>query len=103
MHFNLGFFLPILSPVVLGLAVSFGHWLGSKIKSPTDAERATILEKIADGAAALVVAMNPKANWTDLLKSVVQAIEAAAGVPTKDAGAIERAAAAALTKLGKSA
>jgi hypothetical protein len=102
-HFNFGSLLPFLSPLLLGLAVSAGHWLGSKIKNPTDAERAAILEKIADGAAALVVALNPKANWTDLLKAVVQAIEAAAGVPTSNSAAIERAAAAALSKLGKTA
>jgi hypothetical protein len=95
--------LSLLSPLLLGFAVAAGHWLGSKIKNPTDADRATILAHIADGAAALVIALNPKANWTDLLKSTVQAIEAAAGVPTSNAAAIERAAASALSKLGKSA
>lgn len=103
MHFNLGSLIPFVSPLLLGLGVAVGHWFGSKIKNPTDAERAAILEKIAEGAAALVVSLQPKALWPDLLKSVIAAIESAAGVPTSNSGAIERAASLALTKLGKSA
>lgn len=78
-----------------------GGWLIKKLKTPTDLERAALLEKIAEAAAALVVAMNPKADWATLLQAVIQQIASAAGLPTNNQAAINRAAAAALTKLGK--
>lgn len=83
---------------VVGLVI--GALIAKALHTPADHERADILAKIAEGAAALVWSLNPKAKWADLLKQVIQAIESAAGLPTKNAGAIERAAAAALAKLG---
>lgn len=80
-----------------------GAWLIKKFKTPTDLDRAQLLAHIAEAAAALVVNLNPKAPWAELLQQVVQQIVSAAGVPTTNQAAINRAAAAALVKLGKAA
>jgi hypothetical protein len=95
MHFDLG--------SIIGLAATIlGTWLGTRIIRPRDHERAQALDAIAKGAAALVVSIAPPgAKWPDLLKSVVDNISAAAGVPTRNRDAIERAAAAALNAMGK--
>lgn len=98
MHFSLD-----LLQNVLGLAaVIIGGLIAHGIRKPTDSERAAILARIAEGAAALVVSLNPGKAWGELLKLTVQQIIAAAGIPTKNAAAIERAAAAALLKHGVS-
>lgn len=95
MHFDLG--------SIIGLAATIaGTWLGTRIIRPRDHQRAAALDAIAQGAAALVVSLNPNAKWADLLKSVVQQIAAAAGVPTQNKDAIERAAAKALMTFGRS-
>jgi hypothetical protein len=89
--------------IVSGLAVPIlGAWLIKKFKTPTDLDRATLLSHIAEAAAALVVSLNPKADWATLLQAVVNQIAAAAGLPTSNVAAIQRAAASALTRLGKS-
>jgi hypothetical protein len=89
--------------LVASIAVPIiGAWFVKKYKTPTDLDRATLLVHIAEAAAALVVSLNPKADWATLLEAVVQQIAKAAGVPTANADAIQRAAANALTKLGKS-
>lgn len=94
MHWDLG--------NIIGLAATLvGVWLGHRIIKPRDHERAAALERIASGAAALVVAMNPKAPWADLFNLVVGQVASAAGVPTQSKDAIERAAAAALVTMGK--
>jgi 3-oxoacyl-[acyl-carrier-protein] synthase III len=85
--------------MTVGLVI--GALIAKRIHTPADHARAELLAIIADGAAALVVNLNQKAPWSVLLKAVVQAIESAAGLPTSNAAAIERAAAAALAKLGK--
>lgn len=84
-----------------GLALAIGTWLGTRIIKPKDHERAQLLATIAASAAALVVSLNPTATWAQLVKLTVNQIAGAAGVPTNNAAAIERAAAAALTSLGK--
>jgi hypothetical protein len=43
-----------------------------------------------------MVSLNPNAKWAELLQLTVNAISTAAGVPTTNKDAIERAAAAAL-------
>lgn len=92
MHFS-------ITDVILGLAVALGGWLGHRFNTPRDHERAAAISTIARDAAALVVSYNPKGDWATLLKAVVDAIAASAGTTNRDA--IERAAAAALTDLGK--
>lgn len=87
---------------VLGLAaLLLGAWLSKRIVTPKDGERASLLAEIARGAAALVVSLYPKASWAELLEQTVNQIAAAAGVPTRNAAAIQRAAAEALARLGK--
>jgi predicted MFS family arabinose efflux permease len=81
-------------------ALVIGSWLGSRIVKPRDSERASLLAEIAKAAAALAVSMNPNASWKLLLVNVVNQIATAAGVPTKNQAAIQRAAALALTDLG---
>jgi hypothetical protein len=66
-----------------------------------DFYRAALLSSIAAGAAALVVSLNPAAAWKDLLQATINGISGAAGLPTANLGAIERAAADALARLGK--
>lgn len=83
------------------IAIGVGAWIGHRVTKPRDHERAAVLDRIAQGAAALVVRMNPTSSWAVLLQNTVQMIAAAAGLPTKNAGAIERAAASALSTLGK--
>lgn len=87
---------------IIGLAATaVGTWLGHRIIQPRDHERAAALEAIAKGAAALVLSLNPTAKWAELLRMVVDQIASAAGLPTRNRDAIERAAAAALIGLGK--
>jgi hypothetical protein len=90
-----------LTSIVLTAATVIGAWLGTRVIRPGDHEKAQLLATIAADAAALVVAVNPTLAWGDLLEKVVKAISAAAGVPTTNQQAIERAAASALTALGK--
>lgn len=96
--------LPHIDPLTVLAAVSavatlLGGWLGHRIITPRDHERAAAIAIIARDAAALVVSMNPKADWATLLKSVVEQIATAAGTTNREA--IERAAAQALTQLRK--
>lgn len=92
MHFS-------LTDVIGVLAVAVGGWLGHRITSPKAHERANVIALIARDAAALVVSLNPKGDWATLLKQVVDQIATSAGTENRDA--IERAAASALTSLGK--
>ena len=94
MSFDLGSIIGLFATVV-------GAWLGTRIIRPRDHERAAALDAIARGAVALVVSLNPTAKWGELLKLAVNAISTAAGVPTTNRDAIERAAAAALNALGR--
>lgn len=91
----------LLGPVVGLVATIVGGWIAHRYTSPSDHERATLLSRIAEDAAAVIVAFNPNAPWADMLRDLVARINAAAGVPTKNATAIENAATAALLKLGK--
>jgi TPP-dependent indolepyruvate ferredoxin oxidoreductase alpha subunit len=85
------------------LATAVGAWLARKIVTPKDHERAALLDRIALGAASLVVSMYPGKPFAELLLMVVQRISTAAGVPTGNATAIENAAATALAQLGRGA
>lgn len=83
------------------LATILGSWIGHRLTKPSDHERALLLERIANDAAALIVATFPNAAWAVLLDNVLATIAKSAGLPTRNADALERAAAAALTRLGK--
>jgi hypothetical protein len=85
-----------LPSVVAILAGYIGGFIHSRILKPADVDRANSLDAIARGAASLVVSLNPGKDWAALLDSTVQMILSAAGLPTQNKGAIERAAAAAL-------
>lgn len=87
--------------LIVTAATILGGWVTTRIVAPKAHERAELLAKIAAAAAALVVSLNPTADWSLLLSKVVKAIADAAGLPTTNAQAIERAAAEALTRLGK--
>jgi len=89
MHFDLGGIVGLVATVL-------GGWLGTRIIRPRDHDRAHALDAIARGAAALMVSLNPNAKWAELLQLTVNSISTAAGVPTTNKDAIERAAAAAL-------
>lgn len=93
-HLDLGLILNAVALVI-------GTWLGSRIIQPRDHDRAAHLDAIAQGAAALAVSLFPNATWLVLLEQTVKQIASAAGVPTRNVAALNRAAAAALTRLGK--
>jgi hypothetical protein len=95
-----------IGPLLGIIATGFGGWIARKIGLAHDTQaalhRAQILAVIAQDAAALVVSVNPTAVWSVLLEQTVKQIAAAAGLSTTDQQAIQRAAASALTALGKS-
>jgi hypothetical protein len=93
MHFDWNQIISLATLVI-------GTFLGHRIIKPRDHDRAAHLDQIAAGAAALVVSLFPGAAWAVLLENVVKQIAAAAGVPTRNVMALNRAAAAALTNLG---
>mgnify|MGYP003385978914 CR=1 FL=1 len=90
-----------LGPVVGLVATLVGSFFAHRITKPSDADRASLLAQLAHDAAAAVVAIYPNKPWADLLQMVVQRISEGAGVPTKNAAAIEKAAAGALAAHGK--
>lgn len=86
---------------ILGVvAVGIGGWIASRIRKPSDLDRALLLSAIAQDAAGLVLANNPKLSWVGLLEATIRQIAQVAGLPTKNAAAIQRAAAGALVKVG---
>jgi len=91
----------VIASLLGAAAVAVGAWIPGRLKKPTDLERADLLAKIASAAAALALSMFPNAKWSELLNFVVQQIAAAAGLPTKNADAIKRAAVQALMERGK--
>ena len=94
--------LHTLAPVAtLALQLSvpvLGGLIVKRLHTPTDHQRAELLSRIANAAASLVVLKNPTGNWSNLLASTIRDISNAAGLPTTNAAAIEREAAAALTR-----
>ncbi len=88
----------LLGPLVGLIATGVGAWIARHIKKPTDLERAQLLEKIATDAAALVVTMYPGKPWAELLTLVIQQVSTAAGLSTRNAQAIQRAASTALAR-----
>ena len=93
MHLNLNQWITLA-------AMAIGSFFAHRATSVKDHQRAELLSQIAAGAASLALSMNPNASWAKLLDNVVNQVATAAGVPTKNGAAIQRAAAAALTELG---
>lgn len=89
----------IVSQLVLAAAGLLGVFLHSRLRKPSDLERAQLLTHLADELAASLKLANPTATWPDLVRLVVQALSAAAGVPTSNADAISQAATAAVQRL----
>jgi hypothetical protein len=96
-----GWILPVLKNLVPVAGIAAAAWIVKHIKKPSDKERADLLSIIANASAAYVLTLNPGAAWADLVRDVIQAISASAGLPTRNVQAIEREAAAALIRLGK--
>lgn len=90
----------IVQPLLSSAAIILGGLLLRRLNTPTARDRAEHLAIIAGAAAALVRSKYPNATWTTVLEQTVNEIAAAAGLPTKNRGAIQRAAAAALAGLG---
>ena len=67
----------------------------------SDADRAALLTQLAQDAAAFVVAAYPGKPWADLVNLIVQRLLAGSGTPTQSTQALENAASAALTRMGK--
>lgn len=66
-----------------------------------DYARALLLKLVARDAALLVIAMNPRATWAELLAAVIQQMLSSGDPPTTNATAVQRAAVAALIEAGK--
>ncbi len=90
-----------LGPLVGLLATGLGAWIGKRIITPKDHERAALLDTIAAGAASYIAGAYPGKPWAELVQLVIQRISTAAGLPTTNSTAIENAAALALARLGK--
>jgi hypothetical protein len=93
--------LPVVHTLIPVAAIAAAAWIAKHIKAPSDKDRADLLSIIANAAAAYVLSLNPGAAWADLVRDVIQAISASAGLPTRNVQAIEREAVAALVRLGK--
>lgn len=88
-----------LAPYALQAGVLVVGWLISRrLKAPEQRARAEALARIANDTAAAVYAANPGASWAKLLEETVRELSAAAGLPTRNEGAIQRAAAGALAR-----
>jgi hypothetical protein len=87
---------PFVLPVAGVVAALLHGWL---VKSPSDQERAAHLAQMAHDAAAWVVAFFPALPEKDLIQKIVDTLAAAAGVPTTNPQALERAAAGALSAI----
>lgn len=81
-------------------ALVIGGWIARGLNKTKAHQRAELLSTIARGAAALIVNAYPGRTWAELLAATVQKILDAAGLPTADPHAVERAAAEALASLG---
>ena len=75
--------------------------LAGWLRKPKVHERAMALDAIARGAAALAMSLAPKASWAEKLSATIAQMEKAAGLPTANRDAIERAAAGALSQMGE--
>ena len=92
---------PVVQTLIPVAAIAAAGWIARHIKTPSDKDRADLLSIIANAAAAYVLSLNPNAAWADLVRDVIQAISASAGLPTRNVQAIEHEAVAALVRLGK--
>jgi hypothetical protein len=75
-----------------------GLLIHKRLRTPSDHQRAELLSRIANAAAALVLTKNPTDSWRNLLANTVREISNASGLPTSNMAAIEREAAAALMR-----
>lgn len=88
--------LPILAPYILAPVAAL---IARHLKSPSDLQRAQLLSHLASDAAAWAVATYPGRTVPELVKIVVDKLTQMSGVPTTDAGAIERAAHGAVSEV----
>lgn len=96
-------FAEIIEPLLKTAALIIGGLLLRRLSKPSDKARAEHLALIAGAAAALVRSKYPNATWSQLLQETVREISMAAGLPTRNGSAINRAAAEALSRLGTAA
>lgn len=89
-------YIPSIAAAALAVGGVLIHW----IKKPSDLERADLLSRLANEAAALILSSNPKAPYAQLLQQLVSHLSQAPAVPTDNGDAIKRAAAAALVAQG---
>jgi hypothetical protein len=87
-----------LNELVVTLLGTIAVWI---LKRPTRAERAALLRHLADDAAASLLALRPGATLEDLVHELTTRLKAESSVPTDNSLVIERAAQAALVRLGK--
>ncbi len=80
MHISIETLQPIVALIVNASIPLIGLLIHKRLRTPSDQQSAK----------------NPTDSWRNLLASTVREVSNAAGLPTKNAGAIERAAAAAL-------
>lgn len=93
MHFDWNMLLSVL--VIVGTGI-----IHAAIRKPSDVDRARLIATLADDAAAVVVDLSGNAPWASLLRDTIARLTSL--VPGENGQAIERAATAALVRLGKS-
>lgn len=91
MHWDLNSILGIVITIGLGL-------LHQAIKTPKDHERAALLTRLADDAAAVCLSVAPDAPWAQLVAEIVARLKAA-GAPTSNDTVLQKAATAALVRV----
>lgn len=89
----------IIEPLVLIVIAPF---IISRLRNPTDVQRAEVIERIANDVANQLVAENPNARPLLLLQQFVQRLSAAvpASVATSKEGVYERVGVSALLRAG---
>lgn len=85
--------------LVVAALFFLGALFGVRFRPPSDLERADLLERIARGAVAEILRVNPNLGAESVVAEVVRVVSAAPGVPTRNLRAIQRAAAVALKAL----
>lgn len=100
MHLPIETLKPLLALAAQAAVPVIGLLISRSLHTTAQHKRAEHLSIIANAAAAIVLAKNPSDSWRNLLASTIAELSNAAGLPTQNADAIKREAAAALTRAG---
>lgn len=80
---------------------ALGAILRQAIVTPSDSDRAHLITRLADDAAAVVLNLNPKADWAQMVRDVIAKLAANPATATENSHVLESAAIGALSRLGQ--